>query len=353
MEQRALIRSVMVSGVISLSNMLRPADSLGAEWSAIAETKAVYTNDVFQFSSARRLALGEDPSQPTVVPLDKPHDVVWEPSIEAIRSSSSSVGKTDLSFKAHGSLYTNHSIFNHGNYRLQLLQKLSPDTSVLLRYRYVPNLFLGPNFSRQTPTPTIQEERVTSHVWRVEVERRLREAWALTLVGRYGLRLYNEAFAERDTRLWSLGPKIEWVARSWAVLSLAYLYERGLADGRTQPQFADDISYRQHFVSLSNDLRLLAQLSLKLEYIFRVTDFTTELAGDQHQGRVDITHQGVAELRYRLTEAALLTLGYQHTERTSNKDAAGFNNTNVWAGYSTAIDVTALAGFTVASGPNG
>jgi len=318
--------------VLALLSLLLPAPVVAADWSAIAESKAVYTNDVFQFSSARRLALSEDPSQPTVVPVSKPQDVVWEPSIEAIRSSTSSLGPTELAFKAHGSLYTDHSIFNHGNYRLQLIQKLSPDTSVLLRYRYIPNLFLGPNFSRQTPTRTIQEERVTSHVWRLEVERRLRENWALTLVGRYGLRFYNEAFAERDTRLWTVGPRIEWAARTWATLSLAYLYERGLADGRNEPQFSDDVSYRQHFVSFDTEFRLLAALSLKLTYVFRVVDYTSDLAGDPNQGRVDTTNQGVAELGYRLTPVALLTLGYQHTERTSNKAPAGFNNTNVWTG---------------------
>ena len=44
---------------------------------------------------------------------------------------------------------------------------------MLVRYRYVPNLFLGPNFERRTGTRSIREKRVTSHHWRAEVERRL------------------------------------------------------------------------------------------------------------------------------------------------------------------------------------
>jgi len=170
-----------------------------AEWSAIAEQKTSYTSDAFQFSSARRLALSEDPSQPTVVPLGKPEDVIWEPSLEAIRSSSNSLGQNELSVKAHGYIYTDKSIFNHGEYRIQDRQWLDSETSILLRYRYVPNLFLGPNQERRTGTLSFQDERVTSHTWRAEFERRLNEELSTALIGRYGLRFYNDAFAERDT----------------------------------------------------------------------------------------------------------------------------------------------------------
>ena len=96
--------------------------------------------------------------------------------------------------------YTNNPIFNHGDYRIQDRLALTADTSLLLRYRYVPNLFLGPNFERRTGTRSIQEERVSSHTWRAEVERRVSEAITAALIGRYGLRLYNESFAERDRR---------------------------------------------------------------------------------------------------------------------------------------------------------
>jgi hypothetical protein len=332
MVRPSLIRHVGLAGALSLILLTGPIRLFAADWSTIAETKAVYTNDVFQFSAARRLALSEDPSQPTVTPLDRPQDMIWEPSLESIRTSASPFGQTELSIRGVGSIYTDHPIFNHGNYYLRLAQTLGPDTTLRLRYRYNPNLFLGPNFSRQTPTPTIQEERVTSHAWRLEIDRRLATSWMATLIARYGLRLYNPAFAERDTRLWSLGPGIAWQARPWATVMLAYLYERGLADGRNQPQLADDISYRQHFISASNELQLPARLSLKLEYIFRVTDFTTVLAGDPNRGRVDYTHQGIAELRYQLTRATLVTLGYQKTERSSNRATAGFNTTNVSAG---------------------
>jgi hypothetical protein len=298
-----------------------------AEWSAIAASKVSYTDDVFQFSAVRRLRLSEDPSQPTVVPVDKKPDVVWDPSMEVIRSTSSSWGLTEVSFKAHGFIYTDNPIFNHGNYRLQWTQQLSPETSVLLRYRYVPNLFLGPNIERRTGTDQVEEERVTSHIWRTEVERKLSSQWTAMVIGRGGLRFYNAPFAERDTRFWSVGPHLSYAAATWATVGLSYLYERGLAAGAGDLRFNDDVSYRQHIVSLTNDLQLGSRVSLHLLYLYRRKDFTSDLVMDTHFGRRDNTHQGSAEFRYRMTPVVMLTAGFQRTQRTSTSATRNFNDT--------------------------
>ena len=303
-----------------------------AEWAAIAEEKTSYTTDAFQFSAARRLALTEDPSQPTVVPLNKQEDVIWEPSVEVIQSSSNSLGRNDLSIKAHGYIYTNNPIFNHGEYRLQDRQSLGPDTSFLLRYRYVPNLFLGPNFERRTGTRSIQEERVTSHQWRAELERRLAQQLTAVLVGRYGLRLYNEAFAERDTTFYGAGPRIEYRPTHWTRLTLGYLYERGLADGRDEIQFADDVSYYLNMLSVGTELRLTARVELNLVYLYLRKTFTSGVAGDSHVDRRDSTHQGLAEIRYHVTPVAMVTLGFQHTQRASTNALRNFNDTIVSIG---------------------
>jgi len=303
-----------------------------AEWSAIAEQKTSYTSDAFQFSSARRLALSEDPSQPTVVPLGKPEDVIWEPSLEAIRSSSNSLGRNELSVKAHGYIYTDKSIFNHGEYRIQDRQWLDSGTSILLRYRYIPNLFLGPNLERRTGTLSIQDERVTSHTWRAEFERRLNEELRAALIGRYGLRFYNDAFAERDTSFYGVGPRIEYRATRWMTVTLGYLYERGLADGRQEPQFKDDVSYYLHTVSFGTEFQLTSRLGLKLVYLHLRKTFTSDLIGDSHMDRRDFTNQGLAELRYHLTLAAAATLGFQQTQRSSTNALRDFNDTIVSVG---------------------
>lgn len=272
-----------------------------------------YTDDVTNFSAARRLQFSEDPSQPTGIPTQL-SDVIWDPSLEVIRPSSSTLGPNELSIKAQGFIFTNNPIFNHGDYGLQFKQGLSPDTSLLLRYRNVPNQFLGPNTEHRTGNNMIQEERVSSHTWRTELEHRVNESWMLTLIGRYGLRYYNDAFAERDTKFWTIGPQVLYVVNPRVAVSLGYIYERGLADGRGNTQFNDDVSYRLHAVSAGMDLTLIESLSLHLGYIYRRKDFTSELLGDTHLDRRDDSHQGMAEFRYRLNEAASLSASFQRTQ---------------------------------------
>ena len=317
-----------VSALILLS---RPAASL-AEWSAVAEANVLYTDNVFELSAARRLSLSEDPSQPAIVPTNRPSDVVWQPSIDTRHRSTSRLGLTEVSFKAQGFIFTNNPIFNHGDYRLQLHQQIAPDTFVLLRYRYVPNLFLGPNVERQTGLRFPEEERVTSHTWRMQLERKVTERWMITLVGRYGLRLYNEVFSERDTSFYTIGPRIQFAAAAWAILTIDYLYERGLADGREEPQFQDDVSYRQHFVSFGTLFQLTTPLSLELIYVYRHKQFTTDIPGDPLLGNTDHLHQGTAELHYDISPVARITLGFQRTQRSSSVSSRDFFNTNMSLG---------------------
>ncbi|MDP3091340.1 MAG: hypothetical protein Q8N04_11715 [Nitrospira sp.] len=303
-----------------------------AEWSAIAEQKTSYTTDAFQFSSARRLRFSEDPSQPTVVSTEKPEDVIWEPSLEVRRGVSNGLGKNELSFKAHGAIFTNNPVFNHGDYRIQDRQWLNDDTSVLLRYRYVPNLFLGPNFERRTGTRSIQEERLSSHHWRAEVERNLSETVTATLIGRYGLRLFNAAFAERDTQFYTAGSRLVFRAVSWMTGTLSYSYERGLADGHEETQFKDDVSYYLHMVSLEMLFRLTPRLDLDLSYVHLRKTFTSGLAGDTHLGRFDQTNQGMAELRFQVTPAATALLSFQHGRRISTNSLRDFQDSIVSIG---------------------
>jgi len=312
--------------------VLTPARPARAEWSAIAEQKTSYTTDAFQFSSARRLRLTEDPSQPTVVSADKPEDVIWEPALEVIHSTPTMQGKNELSVKAQGAIYTNNPIFNHSDFRIQDRFSLDRATSVLLRYRYVPNLFLGPNFERRTGTRSIQEERVSSHHWRAEVERRLTETVTGTLVTRFGLRRYNDVFAERNTNFWTVGPRIDYRALEWLALTLTYLYERGLADGHKEAQFADDVSYYLHMVSAGTEFRLHKQWDLGLTYVHRRKTFTSGLVGDTHVDRFDATHQGIAELRYHISSAATAMLSYQYGQRTSTNVLRDFHDSIVSIG---------------------
>ena len=302
------------------------------DWSAITEARVLYTDNVSELSATRRLALSEDPSQPAVVPLRNPKDVVWEPSIDVRHRSQNGLGPAEISLKAAGFIYTDHAIFNHGNYRLQVRQALSSDTSVLLRYRYVPNLFLGPNTERRTGLRLLEEERVTSHIWRTQVEHRFSERWSATMIGRYGIRIFNDVFAERDTKFWTLGPQIEVAVMPRLTVTVAYLYERGAADGRDEVQFKDDVSYHQHFASIGATIDLGRGFAVDVGYAYRRKEFTSKIVGDSNRGVVDSTHLGTADLRYQLSHAAMLILEFQRAQRSSTALDRDFFNTNMSLG---------------------
>jgi hypothetical protein len=57
---------------------------------------------------------------------------VWDPSLELIRTTTSSLGPTQISAKAHGFIYTTNPVFNHGDYRLHILSA-GVDTSLVDR----------------------------------------------------------------------------------------------------------------------------------------------------------------------------------------------------------------------------
>jgi transglutaminase-like putative cysteine protease len=120
---------------------------------------------------------------------------------------------------------------------------------VRLYYFYGPSLFVGKNDERRSGNELLVDERVTTHFWSAHLERRVASNVTVRLLGRYGLRQYNQAFSERDTRFWTVGPHIEWIITSRVQLLVGYHYERGLAEGRRQPQAHDDISYVNHYAS--------------------------------------------------------------------------------------------------------
>ena len=296
------------------------------DWRVIAEQKISYTDDVAQFSAVRRQNFNEDPSQPTVV-QDRRRDVVWEPSVDVLRRFSNALGRSELSLKGQAFLFTDNPSFTHAMMRLQYRQFLGEDTSLLVRYRYTPNMLLGPNTERRTGHRLVEDERTTSHTWRLELERRLSSQWTMTLINRYGLRLYNDAYAERDTQFYTVGPQVRYKPTEWSAVKLGYLYERGLADGRGDTRFNDDVSYRQHAVLVGLDGEWASPWALHLTYIFRRKDFTSDLAGDSHLGRHDLVHQGTGEVEYRVNTACSLLVSIQRTQRSSTTQTKDFHDT--------------------------
>ena len=239
------------------------------------------------------------------------------------------MGISELAFKTEGTLYTENPSFNNAYYRLALRQELEPKrTAVELIYRYTPHQLLGPG-RVSSQASEFDEVRTTSHVWRAQLERHLTDRWTANFIGRYGFRFYDEPFTERDTRFWSVGPQVTFAFRPWSSITVAYLYERGLAAGRDDPQTDLDMSYYLHYASFGVEFRLAAPLSLNLGYIYRFRGWTSDLAGDIELGRRDVTHQGTGEFRYRVSDSLHLRLGFQQTQQHSTLGSRSFHSSTV------------------------
>ena len=112
-------------------------------WHVGGEMNAFYTDDVALFSASQRLSLQEDPTQPVIQTTGQGSSGVFEPAVHVTRSFQSSWGKTDLTARAQGFVFTDQTAFSHGTYGLQLTQTLPNETILRMRYHYGPHLFLG------------------------------------------------------------------------------------------------------------------------------------------------------------------------------------------------------------------
>jgi len=305
---------------------------VSAQWSGEIQNNLFYTDDVGLFSATRRLSLQNDPTQPVVDRTGQGSDMVYEPSIDLRRTFGSRWGRTELAGQAQGFIFAENSAFNHGSYRLRLTQDIAPESVVRLYYFYGPNLFVGKNDERRSGNELLADERVTTHFWSAHLERRVASNVTVRLFGRYGLRHYNQVFSERDTRFWTVGPHIEWSFTPQVQLLVGYHYERGLAEGRRQPQAHDDISYVNHYASAELVVQAMERVSVIFGLDFERNNFTSGLENDVHRGAYENVYQGDLEFEYRLTNAMTLKFGCQHGSRKFNFEPTSVTNTNLWLG---------------------
>lgn len=307
-----------------------------AEVTVDSSATLFYTDDVALFSATRRLNLHGDPTQPALDTslTGKGSDMVIEPDLVVSKLIASSWGQTALSIKAQGFLYAVNPQFNQASAGLEALHSFTPDTAIRLRYYTAPDQLLGDNEERRSGTHSIQEERVTSHVGSLRFEQRLSENWEVRILGRVGARLYNEAFSQRDTTFWTIGPHLAWRVREGLKLILGYHYERGLADGRNQPQYKDDVSYINNYVTAGVEAELTRRLSLEMAAHFERNNWTSTIVGDERNGAHETIVQGEMLFQYRLTDQAQLTCGFQRSQRRQSFEHEGVFNTNVSMGAS-------------------
>ncbi|RMH06026.1 MAG: hypothetical protein D6704_08270 [Nitrospirae bacterium] len=303
-----------------------------AEWTLKVEGKTFYTDDVGLFSASRRLSLREDPTQPVVDITNQGDDVVIEPVVTMGKAFTSRLGLTLIEFRGQGFVFADHSPFNHGTYGLRVTQTFSPKTKISLRYHYGPNLFLGNNKEQRSGSGKLVEERVSTHFWVGTVEREIAEHFRLRALARYGLRLYNDNFAQRDTRFWTIGPHLEWVFGPDMKWTMGYHYERGLADGRNQPQFNDDVSYINHYVTTELRIPVFERTLVELALHYERNNFTSTLPDDKRHDANENVWQGDIEIQHRISNALQLNGGIQRSQRKASFESETIIDINVWLG---------------------
>ena len=313
---------------LSLLCLLSVPSPVTAEWSATASGSFFYTDDVALFSATRRLNLHGDPTQPALDTslTGQGSDMVFEPDVTVTKSLTSQLGRTELSFQGQAFVYAVDPRFNHGSFGLQMLHHIDPRTRVRLRYYATPNLLLGDNESPRTDS--IEEERVTSHIGSLRLERNLSKQWEVRLLTRYGARLYNEEWAQRDTTFWTIGPHVLWHFMEHYAIVAGYHYERGLADGRNQPQFMDDTSYINHYVTIGLEAEVTERLLVEVGLHFERNNWTSEIEGDERKGGHETVWQGEVTLRYRISEHLALLAGFQRAQRRQSFEEEVVHNTN-------------------------
>ena len=333
----ASLRHAVVLFVVLGSLWLLPQPSSAEEgWSLEGQGTLFYTDDVGLFSAARRLSRDSDPTQPAIDSklTNQGSDMVFEPLLSVNRSLTNGLGRLDLNVQGQGFVFTVNPEFNHGTLRLQATQALSSATRVMARFNYAPNQFLGDNDERQSGQMMLSAEKLTSYIWSARLIHDVTPDLSLRLLGRYGLRRYNDAFSERNTNFWTIGPHVDWRVARKIKLGLSYHYERGLAQGRNQPQFEDDTSYINHYLSADVDVELTERLSLLTALHFEHNIWTSSLAGDERNGAYENIYQGEVILTYRLTDSIQAFGQAQRSSRKESFEPSSIKDTNIGIGLS-------------------
>ena len=130
-----------------IGQQLMVPHSVEAEWSVQGESYVFYTDDAALFSSSRRLARDQDPTQPVVDRAlgEQGEDIVYEPVAQITKSFGSPGSETEITVRSQGFVFADNDRFNHGTVGVQVKQELSSATKVGFRYFVGPDLLLGKN----------------------------------------------------------------------------------------------------------------------------------------------------------------------------------------------------------------
>ncbi len=268
-------------------------------------------------------------------------DGVMETALKLARQFKSDYGTTRLDATGDGFIFMTKTQFTHGTLRLNARHEFDDETALNFTYYYSPDLYLGENLVRQ-PIPALgaaeseagvtAAEVLTSNVLSLRLDQALTGNIELQLLGRYGLRDYDQQFAERDLYLWTLGPHLEWTVTPGLKWLAGYHFERGLADGRHQPWLADDVSYDNNFVSTELEYAFAERYQLILGVHYELNNWLSQQVADERYGTYENIYQGEVLVKHALNEATRLYGGFQYSYRTVNTDLSDITNVNVAMG---------------------
>lgn len=335
---RCVRNALVLAAVCAGPAWSAPGGLTGKAWSAL-----YYTDDVAIFSATRRLSLNADPTQPALDDrlMGQGADGVSEVGLKLSKEWATAAGKTQLDAVGEGFIFMTRTSFTHGTLRLQARQAFTEDTALNLIYYYSPDLYLGENLVRQ-PIPVLGEaepdtgpfapEILTSHIVSLRLDQSLTRDLELQVLGRYGLRDYDPQFAQRDLNLWTLGPHLTWTVMPGLDWTVGYHFERGLADGRSQPWLSDDVSYDNNFVSTELEYEFVENTALTVGLHYEINDWLSRQELDPRYGTAETVWQGEVLLNHDLSEMTRLFGGVQYSRRSINTNAASINNINVALG---------------------
>lgn len=317
-----------------LSILVLKASLASAEWSTEARATSYYTSDVGLFTASQRLSRDADPTQPAIDTrlTGQGSDGVMETMVQVTDAIESDHGKTTFDVRGDGYIFYDHTHYSNGNVGVQANHVFPSRTSVMIRYYYNPDLFLGNNIERRSGFFTIAPERVTSQIVAMHVGQELTDDIEVRLFSRYGNRRYDQAFQQRNTDFWTVGPHLDWKLMPGVTLGLAYHYEKGIAAGRSLLQFSDDVSYVNNFAAADLDIEVHEDWTLSFSFDYERNHWLSQLPGDDRNGAFEQVFFGQALVRYKVQENVSVHCGLQHGSRKLNVETMAVVNTNIGLG---------------------
>lgn len=305
-----------------------------AEWTATTRATNYYTTDASLFSATQRLSRDADPTQPALDTrlTGQGSDGVLETLAQIGNSIQTDWGKTSFDVRGDGYVFYRHTRYSNGNIGAQIKQDFSSKTSLMIRYYLNPNLFLGDNVSRQPGFIGLSAEQVTSQIVAMHVGHEITDDLEVKIFTRFGTRRYDQAFKERNTDFWTVGPHAEFRISPWIKLGLAYHFEKGISAGRVDPLLNDDVSYINNFAAADLELELDESWVLSFAFDYEHNKWLSQFPEDDRYRAYEQVFLGEALLRFKLDDSFSLHGGIQQGSRKMNVESSSVSNTNVGFG---------------------